>query len=89
MVEQSLNKQLTFEIILLLQVPSSICSNDAKSWYDRILHVIVSLDLQRPSLLIEPINNMLTAIQKMEYFIRTAYAVSKQSYGPLDDQPTS
>ena len=53
-VDQSLNRRLTFDIIRLLGISASVCSNDTKSCYDSIPHVITSLASQRFGLLIEP-----------------------------------
>ena len=65
-----------------------LCSNDAKSYYDRIIHSISSLALQRLSMLLEPIKYIFSAIQKMDHYIRTAYEISDSSlYGSDESIP--
>ena len=45
-IDQSLNKWLTYDIIRQKKRPGVLCSNDAKSCYDRIVHLVVSLAMQ-------------------------------------------
>ena len=42
-INQSLNKRLTYDIIRQKKRPGALCSNDAKSCYDRIVHSVASL----------------------------------------------
>ena len=53
-----------------------LCSNDAKSCYDRIIHSIASMAMQRLGLPIEPITCMIVTIQQMEHYIRTGFGDS-------------
>jgi hypothetical protein len=41
-IEQCLNKRLTFDLTRQLKRPLAMCSNDAKSCYDRIVHSVAS-----------------------------------------------
>ncbi len=41
-IEQCLNKRLTFDLTRQLKRPLAMCSNDAKSCYDRIVHSAAS-----------------------------------------------
>jgi hypothetical protein len=46
-VDQCLNKRLTFDLSWVLHKPMALCSNDAKSCYDRVVCLVASLCLQR------------------------------------------
>jgi hypothetical protein len=41
----ALNKRLTYDILRQTKTSGALCSNDAKSCYDRILHWVASLCL--------------------------------------------
>ena len=56
-----------------------LCSNDAKSCYNCIVHSIASLACQRLGLPPEPITCMLVTIQELEHHIRTSYGTSDTS----------
>jgi hypothetical protein len=45
-VEQALNKLLSFDLIRQAQMDADMCSNDAKSCYDRIVNSIASILMQ-------------------------------------------
>jgi hypothetical protein len=68
---QSLNKRLTYNIIGQNKRPVAVCLNDAKSCYDRIVHSVASLAMQRLGTPIEPIVCMFTTIQNLQHRIRT------------------
>ena len=57
-----------------------VCSNDAQSCYDRIVHSVLSLSLQCLGVPQPPIRSLITTIQNMCHNIKTAYGVSQQSY---------
>jgi hypothetical protein len=87
-VDQSLNKALTFDIWRQLRATGALCSNDAKSCYDRILHNFASICLQRLGAPIAPILSMFTSIQHLSHHIRTIHGVSEQSFsGTHWEQP--
>ena len=75
-VDQSLNKRLTFDLMRQLKRPGALCSNNAKSCYDRVVHSIASICMQRVGVPQEPIVCMFTTIQNLEHCIRTAYGDS-------------
>ena len=70
------NKKLLFDLAHLLQKPLTVYSNDAKSCYDRIVHSVVSLALQKMSILRALIVSMLSTIQSMNHVVRTAFGDS-------------
>jgi hypothetical protein len=42
-IDQALKKVLSFDLIQHARVYAAMCSNDAKSYYDRIVHAIASM----------------------------------------------
>jgi hypothetical protein len=54
----------------------AICSNDAKGCFDRIVHLVAYICLQRFSIPAAPILSMLNVIQNMTHSIRTAFGDS-------------
>ena len=66
-----------------------LCSNDAKSCYDRIVHLIASIAMQHLGLPPEPIKCMITTIQDMEHYIRAGFRDSEVSMSGVDsmDKP--
>jgi hypothetical protein len=79
-IDHAVNKRLTFDLFRLSRSPGALCSNDAKSCYDRILHSIASLAMRRLGIPLPPIECMLTCIQQMDHFIRTTHGDSDISY---------
>jgi hypothetical protein len=79
-IDQSLNKTLTFDLWRQFKIPGALCSNDAKSCYDRIVHSVASLALQRLGVPVSPIISMFSTIQSLKHHIRTIHGVSS-AYG--------
>ena len=79
-IDHAVNKRLSYDLMRLFRSPGALCSNDAKSCYDRILHSITSLSMRRLGIPEPPIDCMLTCIQKMEHFIRTTHGDSDHAY---------
>jgi hypothetical protein len=79
-ITHAVNKRLSFDLLRLLRAPGALCSNDAKSCYDRILHSIASLAMKRLGIPEPPIECMFQCIQQMEHFIRTTHGDSNSSY---------
>ena len=79
-IDQSLNKCLTFDLWRQLRTPGALCSNDAKSCYDRIVHNFASLCLQRLGAPIEPILSMFSTIQSLNHHVRTIHGDSETSF---------
>ena len=75
-VNQGLNKALTCDICLQQKQPFAICSNDAKSCFDHIVHSIASLALQRVGFPPEPLICVFTTIRHLEHRIRTVHGDS-------------
>lgn len=79
-IDHSLNKRLTYDLIRQTKRPGALCSNDAKSCYDRIVHSVVSLSMQRVGAPVQPIISMFTTIQNLEHRIRTVYGDSDVNF---------
>jgi hypothetical protein len=76
-IDQSLNKALTFDIWRQLRQRGALCSNDAKSCYNRIAHNCASLCLQRVGTPAPPIISMFETIQKLKHYVHTVYGESE------------
>ncbi len=74
----ALGKILLFDIGRQLRTPSAIVSVDASNCYDRIAHAIASLVFQAFGVEQSATESMLTTIQELRYFLRTAYGDSKR-----------
>lgn len=78
-IDQALNKRLTYDIMRQTKFPGILCSNDAKSCYDRVLHSIASLAYQRIGIPKPPVQCMLKCIQEMKHQIRTNFGISEET----------
>ena len=86
-IHHAVNKRLLYDIVHLQRRPAMLCSNDAKSCYDRIVHSIASLALQRLGMPPQPVTCMLVTIQELQHHICTAFGTSDSTMahteGPL------
>jgi hypothetical protein len=57
----------------------ALCSNDAKSCYDRIAHNIAAISMQRMGVPLKPLASMFLTLQKASHAISTAYGVSSET----------
>ena len=80
-VDHAVHKALTYDIIRQHRVPAALCSNDAKSCYDRVVHAIASLAYQRLGVPKPPVHCMLKTIQRMRHHIRTTFGDSAFTMG--------
>lgn len=80
-IDHCLNKRLTFDLARQKRRPLGLCANDAKSCYDRIVHSIASIAMQRLGTPPEPIICMFDTLQNLKHYIRTIYGDSKFSFG--------
>jgi len=81
LITQSLNKRLTFDQIQQLKQVAIVCSNEAKSCYNRIVHQIAAQSMfwcgvQKPALVC-----MFSMIQQLQHHIRTLFGNSQISIG--------
>ena len=75
-IDQTIHKALTYDIIRQHCLPAMLCSNDAKSCYDRILHSIASIAYRRLGVESPPVQCMLESIQNMKFHIQTSHGLS-------------
>jgi len=76
-----LAKVIFNDIVRQLRVPAALASVDASQCYDRIAHAIASLVFQAFGVPEGAIESMLTAIEEMKFFLRTAFGDSKTCAG--------
>ena len=80
------NKRLLYDLAHLQRRPMILCSNDAKSCYDRIVHSIASMAMQRMGMSDKPITCMIVTLQNMKHYIRTAFGDSDSFISVLDEE---
>jgi endonuclease/exonuclease/phosphatase family metal-dependent hydrolase len=79
-IDHCLNKRLTFDIIRQNKQPGVLCSNDAKGCYDRIVHSVASICLQRLGMPQGPLKSMFETLQNLEHYVRSSFGVSESSF---------
>lgn len=79
-IDQVVNKVLTFDLLRQLRRTGALCSNDAKCCYDRIVHAVASLSMQRNGIDEPAIICTFTTLQQLAHTIRTIYGDSSRSY---------
>lgn len=77
----ALSKALFYDIVRQLKRPAGLASVDAANCYDRVAHAIASLVFQAFGTPQSACTSMLTAIQEMQFFLRTAFGDSDKSVG--------
>lgn len=79
-VDHAVHKRLTYDILRQTRRPGALCSNDAKSCYDRILHSIATMAFRRLGIPFNPVQCMFTSIQHMKHHTRTSFGDSVFTY---------
>ena len=82
-----LNERLALDNIRLAKRPAAILSTDAANCYDRMVHSIISLRVQRLGLTLSIVLALLRPLQESRHFIRSAYSDSTTHYGGKRDVP--
>ena len=85
-IEVGLNVLLASNSILARRGRAVIMSNDAKGCYDRIAHIVVNIALRRLGIPKPALSSMISTIQGMTHFIRTAFGDSEEGYKIEDDE---
>ncbi len=80
-IHQVLNRTLLFDKIRYQKCTVAMTSCDLKSCYDRIVHTPVMLALQSVGVPKEPLISMFESIQNTQFYTRTAYGLSKSTFG--------
>jgi hypothetical protein len=86
-IDHCLNKRLSFDIIRQFKHSAAVCVNDMKGCYDRIVHSVASVCMQRLGIEINPLRSMFYTIQQLEHCVRTAQGVSQLSFNASDVHP--
>jgi hypothetical protein len=86
-IDHCLNKRLSFDIIRQGKHSAALCVNDMKGCYDRIVHSVASVCMQRLGMDITSLRSMFFTFQQLEDYIRTAQGVSQLSFNASDVHP--
>jgi len=78
---QCLNKCLFYDYIWAMRAPTALCSNDAKSCYDRIILIIAALCLCWLGTLIKATESMMSTLAQLQHHVCLAFGNSSQSQG--------
>ena len=73
----TLAKVLFYDIVRQLRIPASLSSVDAANCYNRIAYAIALIVFQSFGVPKGVVTSMLSAIEEMKFFLRTAYGDSK------------
>jgi hypothetical protein len=76
-----LAKVLFYDISRQLRTPAALASVDAANCYDRVAHAIASLVFRAIGAPLPMTTSMLTTIQEMKFFLRTAFGDSDKAVG--------
>jgi hypothetical protein len=75
-IDHAVHKRLAYDIMRQSRRAGALCSNDAKSCFDRVVHSIAMLAYRRLGVAVPPVKCMLETIQNMKHHIRTNYGDS-------------
>lgn len=79
----SLNKILALDVIRLERRMATLCSNDAKSCYDRIIHTVASICMQRLGVSKESCFTIFNTLQSLQHHVRTAFGERSNGYSAI------
>eukprot|EP00956_Cyclotella_meneghiniana_P011552 scaffold16227_cov96-Cyclotella_meneghiniana.AAC.2 len=74
--DEAFMKQLVYDFLRLMKIALGIVSEDASNCYDRIAHPFCSLVFQAFGVAIASVIAMLSCIQRMKFYLRTAFGES-------------
>ena len=80
-VTAALNKRLMMDLLRMRRQAGALCSNDAKSCFDRIVHNIVTIAMRTLGAATQPVQCLFETIQKAAHKVRTAFGDSSSTYG--------
>ena len=80
-IEAALVKVLFLDHLRITKQAGSLTMNDLMQCFDRMCHSVCSLATRRLGTGPRVLQSMLTTIQRMKHFIRTAYGDSRHHYG--------
>jgi hypothetical protein len=82
-VDVAVNRRLIADILRQKRIPGAVALVDAESCYDRITHAAGSLCAQSWDVDPKSLIAMLLPIQRMKYFLRTAFGDSDTFFSSL------
>ena len=88
-ISQALNKRLLFDISRYQKGCLAMGACDLKACHDRIVHAPATLAIQSVAIPKEPVLSMFSTIQDIQFHTRTAYGVSKGTFGGEDKNYSS
>jgi hypothetical protein len=86
-IDHCINKRLSFDIIRQQKQPAALCVNDMKGCYDRIVHSVASICMQRMGLDDKGLRSMFHTLQHLHHYVRTIHGVSSKSFQANDIHP--
>ncbi len=86
-IDVAVNRAITWDLLRQKRHAGSIASVDAQTCYDRIAHSIASLSSQRLAVSVETMICLLSTLQLMKFFLRTAFGDSDTHYGGSLEDP--
>ena len=66
-IDHAIHKRLSYDILRQSRTPGALCSNNAKSCFDRIVHTIAILAYWRLGIAKPPVESMIKTIQAMKH----------------------
>ena len=75
-IDHVINKQQTYNILRRTRQPGLLCSNDAKSCFDWVVHSVTMLAYWRLGIQAPPVEGMIKTIKNMKPHIQTTYGDS-------------
>jgi hypothetical protein len=88
-IDHCLNKRLSVDILRQYKQSGAICVNDMKGCYDRIVHSVASLCMQRWGMPEQPIRMMLHTLQHLKHYVRTSYGKSDRFFDAKSVHPVA
>jgi hypothetical protein len=83
-IECAANKVFTTDIARQEHRSMALCSNDAKSCFDRILHAIATICMRRVGVTKQTCLMMFGTLAQAQHYIRTTYGDSDQAYSCIE-----
>ena len=84
-ISHALNKTLLFDNMRYQKASMSLTSCNLKSCYDRIVHSPAMMALRSVGVPKEPMISFFSSLQEVKYYTRTAYGLSEETFGGLEE----
>ena len=78
-------KCISYDIIRQTRMDACVFNNDATACYDRMIPSIVMLKCQRAGMPPSATKVVRTVLQRMQYYVRTAYGISAEAFSNMVD----